>query len=98
MSDYLPGLLCHVERVYNLQHRMQGIQLLWGNLMYWNDHKNDLKKKKKTVATWEGKSFFGIWYHRGRLHMIPVNLQIIMDDPNDFLSLSLSPYPSLPVW
>ena len=46
---------------------------------------------KKAVATREGKSFFGIWYRRGRLHMILVNLQIIMDDPNDFLSRSLPP-------
>lgn len=49
---------------------------------------------KNAAATREGKSFFGIWYRRGRLHMIPVNLQIIMDDPNDFLSL----HPSLPAW
>lgn len=53
---------------------------------------------KKTAATREGRSFFGIWYRKGRLHMIPVNLQIIMDDPSDFLSLSLSLHPSLPVW
>lgn len=45
---------------------------------------------KKAAATREEKSFFGIWYHRGPLHMIPVNLQIIMDDPNDFLCPSLS--------
>lgn len=48
-----------------------------------------IKMIKKTMATQERKSFFGIWYCRGYLHMIPVKLQIIMDDPNDFLSLSL---------
>lgn len=50
---------------------------------------------KKAAATLEGTSFFGIWYHRGRLHMILVNLQIIMDDPNDFLPSSLYIPPSL---
>lgn len=40
------------------------------------------------MAIRDRKSDFGIWYRRGYLHMILVNLQIIMDDPNDFLSLS----------
>lgn len=43
------------------------------------------------MAAQERKSFFSIWYCRGYLHVIPVNLQIIMDDPSDFLSLSLYP-------
>lgn len=43
---------------------------------------------KTTAAKRDRKSVFGIWCRRGYLHMIPVNLQIIMDDPDDFLPLS----------